>query len=323
MFIYKKTMLRRCAMTGLAAISLWIAGCENAGTGGMTAGAPAASPVLTAVPEVNLVSVFTGGIPEYDGSGREFEVGGEYVKTDYSTHLTLPLGIFKPVNMERYALEGGTAWGPADKLNYLAILPGAGAAEEEGELVRDSASSMAQYKEYRGTVRDIEGTVDVFTFEVKGEAYRAKIRTTPDQQDRLQPVFVSMLGELQYMEKKPPIEPGIFFKLPPNGGDKDRSQIYKEILTALQAIVDHDHDRLKTTMYSEGAAEYLGHFADNIAEYRFTEMSVGRDPAGDRKTAIVYVGYTRMDKEGYIDERSVGIALIRNKQGLFKIADID
>ncbi|WP_379140077.1 hypothetical protein [Paenibacillus sp. sgz500992] len=158
------------------------------------------------------IAVMQADVPEYSGGGRSYIIEGEEVSADFSSHRTLPLGVLMPETMKRFEAGGVTAWGTADEQNFISLF-----AEEAKLSLTNSDAGLLRYKEYMGNCRTGNATVDVFSVEAKGKRYIAEIHTMAEQREHLLPVFVNILKDLQYMEKKTPIVPGVFVQIPDVG----------------------------------------------------------------------------------------------------------
>ncbi|ASA21789.1 hypothetical protein B9T62_14020 [Paenibacillus donghaensis] len=287
--------------------------------------APTASPTpAPAEPAAKSVSLFQSEVPVYDGMGISYVVNDEQLDTEFKVHQTLPLAVFMPVTMERFEREQGTAWGTADKQNYLILYAASDkSADQPTEL--GSNPVLAKYKEYIGSYSVAGRTVELFAFKAQGKDYTAEISTTPDQQETLFPVFRDMLSYVQYMEKLPPLKAGITAKTPDVGNSSENKQILQELMKCLGAIVAKDKQQFNETMYSDRVAEGLAYHIDNNAIYRFTRITFNEsvDSATNKKRVSFNVEFERMTEEGYFSEQSLGIPLLKNKQGVWKIADMD
>lgn len=271
-------------------------------------------------------SLFQAGIPEYDGSGRGYIVGEEQIQSELSAHQTLPLALFLPVTMSRYNINGNTAWGSADKKNYITLI----AADDKEDsaagkrTMTGQAEALLIYKEYMGNRKDGEETVEVFMLTAKGLDYRAEIHLLPQDQDELLPLFIDMLRQIQYMEKKEPLTGGVFVQEPDTGNSMERKQMLREAMNCLEAIAAKNVEQFKGTLYyPEANGELQRLFIDNKSTYRFTEMTFEGIPAEGTQRANFNVNYTMMTDEGYQSERGFTISLLRNKQGEWKVANID
>ncbi|MCL6605336.1 MAG: hypothetical protein K6T94_20940 [Paenibacillus sp.] len=287
---------------------------------------PLETPVTTpevkasAAPKAKSISLFVEQIPDFDGSRRGYIVDGHELQTEFLVHKILPLGLFMPETMLRFDLNGETAWGTEDKQNYITIV----SANDTTQLpaITGENPTLSKYKEYMGNYRDGEGTVDVFSFVAKEQSYRALIRTNADQRAYLLPLFRDMMGNLQYLEKKAPLVGGVFVKEPNMEDLKDKKQILTEVMRCLEALVSKDKEKFNSTLYYTGEGDRLQYWIDNKNTFRFNELIYEQQPK-DSKRVMFYVNYEQMTSEGYYSERTVSIPLLRNKQGEWKVADID
>ncbi|NQX48870.1 hypothetical protein HQN87_26470 [Paenibacillus tritici] len=284
----------------------------------------APSPTATAAPAVQSVALLPE-VPEYSGSGRGYELDGVNIQADYSADQTLPLGLFLPETMIRFEQDGRTAWGTADKQNYVTFLKldPATTAAAEGEFVPGTDQRLLKYKEYAGSRVEGSRRVEAFVFTAKKDTYRAEIHIQGDQQDKLLPLFVSMLGGIEYMAKQPPITPGVFLKAPDVGSSAGNKQALQETLDCIAAWAAKDKEKFAATMYSPQLNEALQFLLDNKRVYRFNELTVVGIPIEGAKRAGFYINYTSMTSEGYITDGTYEISLLPNKQGEWKIANID
>lgn len=283
----------------------------------------------TARPADKSVALLKEDVPEYSGGGRLYMIAGEEVSADFSAHRTLPLGVLMPETMKRFETGGGTAWGTADEQNFIALF-----AEETSDDadIKESLNKqnltnwdneLLKYKEYRGNYMDRDTAVDVFSVEAKGKHYIAEIRTLAAQRENLLPVFVNMLQDVQYMEKKPPIVPGVFVQVPDVGSSAEHKQVLQEVMDCLEAMATKNKEQFTATMSSPETAERLHYFIDNTSAYRFYKLTSHGIPVEGEKWAGFQVDYYLMDEEGYIADRAFMIVLLRDKQGVWKIVDID
>ncbi|MHA6528960.1 hypothetical protein [Paenibacillus sp. BAC0078] len=278
-------------------------------------------------PSAQSVSLFAGGVPEYDGSGRAYLTGGTEQQAKYSADQHQPLAMFMPEQMIRFEQNGRTAWGTADKQNWIVFEPLSEESPANTKLDKTdsdgSKAALLQYKEYQGSYTENDGRVDVFLFKAKGQVYHAQIRTTAEQREKLLPLFVDMLREVQYMKKQPPLVAGVFVQEPDVGKGKENKQMLQEVMNCLEAIASQDKQKFIDTMYSPEAGEYLGFFLDHSITYRFNEITYAGIPAEGTQRANFNVVYQSMTDEGYLADRSNTISLLRNKQGEWKVANID
>lgn len=285
------------------------------------------TPEATSLPAAKTVSLIKDEVSEYDGSGRAYMTGGMELKADYSSDRNLPLAVFMPETMLRFEMNGRTAWGTSDKANWISFRKfetndsaPAGAKKPE---IADSTAALLQYKEYQGGYSDGNSRVDVFRIRAKEQVYQAEIRTTTEQREELLPLFIDILREVQYMKKRTPLVAGVFIQEPNVGGSKENRQMLNEAMNCLQAIVAHDKKKFMSTMYSPETGDYLNFFINNSISYRFTEMTYEGIPAEGTQRANFNVSYKFMTDEGYQADQSYTISLLRNKQGEWKVANID
>lgn len=253
--------------------------------------------------------------------------GGTELQAKYSADQHQPLAIFMPEQMIRFEQNGRTSWGTADKQNWIAFVPltaGSSAHTEVNKRDPDgSDAGLLQYKEYQGSYTENAGRVFVFLFAAKEQEYYANIHTTAEQRERLLPLFVDMLREVQYMKKQDPLVAGVFVKEPDVGKSKENKQMLREVMSCLEAIAGHDKQKFMSTMYSPETGEYLGFFLDSRVAYRFSEITYDGIPAEGTQRANFNVVYQYMTDEGYLADGSNTISLLRNKQGEWKVANID
>lgn len=295
-----------------------------------TTAAPSLSPAATEPPVANKSVVLIPAVPDYTESGRGYEIEGMNVQASFSADQTLPLGLFMPETMVRFEQDGRTAWGTPDKQNYITLikLDGADAAAGDGEFEPGNDQQLLKYKEYIGsTVEEskVEGsqTAEAFKFTAKDQAYRAEIHIQDEQRTTLLPVFIDMLRDVEYMKKQPPITPGVFLTAPDVGSDPGKKQALQETIDCLEAWAAGDKEKFAATMYSPQLNEALQFFLDQKNVYHFSELTVRGIPMEGAKRAAFIVSYTRMTSEGYIIDGANEISLLKNKQGEWKIANID
>ncbi|KWX70012.1 hypothetical protein [Paenibacillus jilunlii] len=294
-----------------------------------TTAAPTASPTAESspLPAAKSASLIQGEVPEYDGSGRSYLITGTELQAKYSADQSLPLAVFMPENMRRFEENGRTAWGTSDKENWISFraLNDGDSAKAGGDQpeIAGSDTALQQYKEYQGGYSDGNSRVDVFKIQAKGQVYQAEIRTTAEQRKELLPLFVNVLREVQYMKKQPPLVAGVFVQKPDVGKSKESRQMLKEVMNCLEAIVAHDKEKFLSTMQSPETGDYLLFFIENSTAYRFTELTYEGIAAEGTQRATFNVSYRFMTDEGYQADQSYGIYLLRNKQGEWKVANID
>lgn len=281
-------------------------------------------PTATASPAARSVKL----IPElrdYSESGIEYEVDGVYIHTAFSADQNLPLGVFLPESMVRYEQDGRTAWGTADKRNYITFVkldPAKGAAGKN-ELQPGSDPELLKYKEYAGSKREDDQRIEVFIFKAKKDTYRAEIHMLEQQAEALLPLFISMVSNVESFVKPPPIQPGIFFKAPDVGNNPGNKQALRETLACIEAWSARDKEKFATTMITPMLDDALQFLLDEKNSYRFDELTLAGIPIEGTQRAGFYISFTRMTSEGYITDGTYEISLLKNKQGEWKIANID
>lgn len=285
-----------------------------------------ARPVVTATQQpaarsVSLIPI----VPEYSESGRGYEIDGVSVQASYSADQALPLGVFLPETMIRFEHDGRTAWGTPDKLNYITLIKHDTAANTAGKqgFGPGNDPQLLQYKEYLGRLQDGDTTVETFEFTAMDQIYRAEFHIQQEERAALLPVFVSMLRDVEYMEKKPPITPGVFFSAPDVGNDPGKQQALQETMNCIEAWSAGDKEKFAAAMYSEQLNEGLQFLLDNKNVYHFNELTVRGIPMEGAKRAAFIVNFQRMTSEGFIIDGSYEISLLKNKEGEWKIANID
>lgn len=275
---------------------------------------------VSAAPKAKSISLFVEQIPDYDGSRRGYIVDGNELQTEFLVHKIFPLGLFMPETMLRFDLNGGTAWGTEDKQNYITIV--SATVTTQLPAITGEDPTLSKYKEYMGNYMDGEGRIDVFSFVAKEQSYRALIRTNADERAYLLPLFRDMMGNLQYLEKRAPLAGGVFVKEPNMEDLKDKKQIITEVIRCLEALVSKDKEKFNSTLYYTGEGDRLQYWIDNNNIFRFNELIYEKQPK-DSKRVMFYVNYEQMTSEGYYSEGAFSIPLLLNKQGEWKIADID
>lgn len=284
----------------------------------------APSPSATAAPAAKSVRLIPE-IPDYSESGREYEVDGVNIHTAFSADQSLPLGVFLPESMIRYEQDGRTAWGTADKRNYLTFVklePATNAADDE-KLEPGTDPNLLKYKEYAGSKREGDHRVEAFVFQAKDTAYRAEIHMLEQQTDALLPLFTSMVSCVESFVKPPPIQPGIFFKAPDVGDSPGNKQALRETMACIEAWSARDQEKFAATMLTPKLDNGLQFLLDEKNSYRFDELTLAGIPIEGTKRAGFYISFSRMTSEGYIRDGTYEISLLKNKQGEWKIANID
>ncbi|WNS45037.1 hypothetical protein [Paenibacillus sp. MMS20-IR301] len=292
---------------------------------------PAAAGTASASPAATAAMLPAGSVPlipeveEYSGSGREFEIAGTLVRAGFSADQELPLGLFLPETMIRFGQEGRTAWGTADKLNYITFVHVKGTEAEAAEpsFKPGTDQALLKYKEYLGTSSGPGHPVEAFRFIAMGEEYRAELTVTAAERAAILPVLVQMLSQVEHMEKRTPIVPGVFLQEPDVGEDPGNRQALQETMSCIEAWVAKDKDKFAATMHSLGINEALQFLLDGKNVYRINELTLLGIPIEGTKRAGFTVGYEQMTSEGYITKGTYEISLLRNKQGEWKIANID
>lgn len=290
-------------------------------TAPVTAATP---PTATAAPAAKSVKLIPE-VLEYSESGIDFMVNGEKIPTSFSADQTLPLGVFLPETMVRYEQDGRTAWGTADKRNYVTFVkldPAKGAAGNE-ELQPGTDPDLLKYKEYAGSKLEGDQRVEAFIFKAKNDTYRAEIHMLEQQADMLLPLFISMVSNVESFVKPPPIQPGIFFKAPDVGNSPGNKQALRETLACIEAWSARDQEKFAATMITPMLDDALQFLLDEKNSYRFDELTLAGIPIEGTDRAGFYISFTRMTSEGYVTEGTYEISLLRNKQGEWKIANID
>ncbi|MEK4515818.1 hypothetical protein NSS64_11115 [Paenibacillus sp. FSL H8-0122] len=281
------------------------------------------TPAATAAPAVKSVSLIPE-VREYSGSGRGYELDGVNVQADYSADPALPLGVFLPETMIRFEQDGRTAWGTADKHNYITLIKlSSENGTKGGKFEPGTDPGLLKFKEYEGSRVEGDRRVEAFIFSAYKDTYRAEIHIQDEQRDALLPLFTSMLSGMEYMEKQPPIKPGVFFKVPDVGSSPGNKQALQETLDCIAAWAAGDKEKFAATMYSPLLNDNLQYLLDHKNVYRFHKLTVVGIPVEGAKRAAFYVEFTQMTSEGYITESNNEISLLLNKQGEWKIASID
>ncbi|WP_238651644.1 hypothetical protein [Paenibacillus piscarius] len=284
----------------------------------------AASPTATTAPAAKSVKLIPE-VLEYSESGIDYVLDGVNIPTAFSADQTLPLGVFLPETMIRFELDGRTAWGTADKQSYLTFVK-LGTAEEaagDGQLEPGTDPNLLKYKEYAGSKQEGDQHVEAFVFQAKDTAYRAEIHIQEQQMDALLPLFLSMVSNVESFVKPPPIQSGIFFKAPDVGNSPGNKQALRETMACIEAWSARDQEKFAATMINQNLEDALQFLLDEKNSYRFNELTVVGIPIEGTKRAGFYISFTRMTSEGYIREGTYEISLLRNKQGEWKIANID
>ncbi|WP_341185555.1 hypothetical protein [Paenibacillus sp. FSL H7-0756] len=338
---------KRMSLWGAGCIAVVIAistGCSNAADQGSSgvehtdqpSATPAAAtaiaapatavpaPSATAAPAVKSKSLIPE-VREYTGSGSGYELDGVNVQADYSADKTLPLGVFLPETMIRFEQEGRTAWGTADKHNYITLIKLSSEKDAMGGKFEPGTDpGLLKFKEYDGSRVEGDRRVEAFIFTANKDSYRAEIHIQDEQRDKLLPLFTSMLSGMEYMEKQPPIKPGVFFKVPDVGSSPGNKQALQETLDCIAAWAAKDKEKFAATMYSPLLNDNLQpYLLDNKNVYRFNKLTVVGIPVEGTKRAAFFVEFTQMTSEGYITDSNIEISLLLNKQGEWKIASID
>lgn len=287
--------------------------------------AAAEAVVQTEPPAANKSVSLIPAVPEYTESGRGYEIDGVNVQAAFSADHALPLGVFMPETMIRFEQDGRTAWGTPDKRNYITLdkLEAVDAATGEEEFEPGHDQQLLKYKEYTGSKIEGGQSVEAFTFTAKSQDYRAELHIQAEQRTALLPVFINMLRDVEYLEKKPPIIPGVFLTAPDVGSNPGNKQALQETIDCLEAWAAGDKEKFAATMYSTQVNEALQFFLDNNNVYRFYELTLTGIPVEGTKRAGFGVKYSRMTSEGYIIDGGNEISLLKDKQGEWKIANID
>ncbi|WP_405113566.1 hypothetical protein MHH28_07520 [Paenibacillus sp. FSL K6-1217] len=277
-----------------------------------TATATPAPQSATLIPEVR----------DYSESGIDYVVDGVKIPTAFSADQRLPLGVFLPESMVRYEQEGRTAWGTADKRNYITFVK-LGLAARDENLEPGMDPKLLKYKEYTGSKREGDQRVEVFVFKAKDVTYQAEIHMLEQQADALLPIFISMVSNVESFVKPPPIKPGIFFKAPDVGTSQGNKQALRETMDCIEAWSTRDQEKFAATMITPKLEDALQFLLDEKNSYQFNELTMVGIPIEGTKRAGFYISFTRMTSEGYIRDGTYEISLLKNKQGEWKIANID
>ncbi len=274
---------------------------------------PSSSPEAPAASE----SLFPNGIlPDYDGSGRSFIVDGQDVQTKLLSDSLTPIAAFVPITLEEFEEGKQKAWGTSDHRNSLIFRPGTMTekhAEQEPLLI--------PYKEYAGTVRNKNMSVDYFAFTAHGKPYTAEIRTVAGDRERMHPLFMEMLGNAQYLKKVKLPKPGVYVTRPKLGG-KGTEQMTDAVMDCLNGWSARDRKLFGSAFYSARTAESFDFLFDADVDYRFDSLSYEGQPA-DTKRIDYALAYQAIHSNGYLTKGSSIISLLKNKQGEWKVATID
>lgn len=297
-----------------------------------TAAAESATPLVTAAPPPTATAApapksatLIPEVRDYSESGIDYVLEGVKIPTAFSADQRLPLGVFLPESMVRFEQDGRTAWGTADKRNYIKFVKlgdDKGAARNE-KLEPGTDPKLLKYKEYTGMKREGDQRVEAFVFQAKGTAYRAEIHMLEAESYKLLPLFLSMLSNVEYLEKQPPITPGVFLKAPEVGKSPGNKQALRETMACIEAWSARDKEKFAATMITPQLDEALQFLLDEKNSYRFNELTVVGIPIEGTKRAGFYISFKRMTSEGYIRDEIYEISLLKNKQGEWKIANID
>lgn len=262
-------------------------------------------------------SIFTDGkVPDYDGSGRSYVVDGDDVNAKLLSDSLTPLAVFVPETMVEFKQGNSKAWGTPDQRNYLVFHPGSltvTANEHEPDLL--------PYKEYKGTARDGDSSADYFTFTVHNKLYTAEIRLTRGEGDKWHLLFTQMIGSAQYLEKRQLPEPGMYVTRPTLSGEGQK-QMVDTVMDCLKGWAANDREMFNSSMYSPETADYFGYLFSPDVKYRFNTLTYEGQPKGTKRVDFV-LEYQVIHDNGYLSEGINTISLLENKQGEWKVAQID
>ncbi|MGU3473722.1 hypothetical protein ACLBWT_21560 [Paenibacillus sp. D51F] len=275
--------------------------------------APGPSPDAPAASE----SLFPDGImPDYDGSGRSFMVDGQETQTKLLSDSLTPIAVFVPVALEEFEEGKGKAWGTSDHRNHLLFRSGSMALKTS-----EQDPLWIKYKEYKGTVRDRETSVDYFAFTAHGKPYTAEIRTAIEYRERMLPIFTKMLENAQFLEKKKLPKPGVYVTRPQLSG-KGTEQMTDAVMDFLNGWATGDRKLFSSSLYSPQTAEAFDFLLYADIQYRFDFLSYEGQPADTKRIDYAFT-YQAIHSNGYLTMGSGLISLLKNKQGEWKVATID
>lgn len=262
-------------------------------------------------------SIFTDGkVPDYDGSGRGYIIDGGDVNAKLLSDSLTPIAVFVPETMVEFTLGSSKAWGTPDQRNYLIFHPGSltvHANEQEPDLL--------PYIEYKGTTRDSETSADYFAFTVHGKPYTAEVRLTVGERDKWLLLFTQMVGSAQYLEKRQLPEPGVYVTRPTLSGEGQK-QMIDTILDCLKGWAANDRELFNSSMYSPETADYFSYLFSPDVKYRFNSLTYEGQPKNTKRVDFL-LEYQAIHDNGYLSEGTYLISLLKNKQGEWKVAQID
>ncbi|KWX87287.1 hypothetical protein AMQ83_14005, partial [Paenibacillus riograndensis] len=100
-------------------------------------------------------------------------------------------------------------------------------------------------------------------------------------------------------------------------------QMVQGVLTCVEAIGANGKEKFLGKMHSHEIGEYLLFLVENSKAYRFRELTYEGIAAEGTERATFNVSYQFKTDEGYQADQNYGIYLLRNKQGEWKVANID
>ncbi|MBY9082102.1 hypothetical protein KIH86_16165 [Paenibacillus sp. HN-1] len=276
----------------------------------------APSSVPSALPAASK-SVFSDGkVPDYNGSGRGYTIDGSDVNAKLLSDSLTPIAVFVPETMAEFQMGKSKAWGTPDHRNYVVFHPGGLTVRtEEREPV------LLLYKEYKGTVKDGNTSADYFAFSVHGKPYTAEVRLTLAEREALLPLFTQMVGSAQYLEKRQLPEPGVYVARPKLSGEGQK-QMVDAVMDCLKGWAGNDRKLFNSAMYSPETADYFSYLFSPDVKFRFSSLTYEGQPK-DTKRVDFLLEYQAMHDNGYLSEGIYTISLLKNKQGEWKVAQID
>lgn len=311
--------------TGSSATASPSAAAEKEGQDGVAASETADSPPSPSPVSGTKTLMAQGPVPDYDGSGRQFPLGGngEYVDTELQRDPATSLALFVPETLQAFDSGEGRKWGTADERTLIGFVrPGTGGAGEDSYGKPDQ--EMAAYREYAGSVSGGGVQTDYFRVESTDGMFIAYIQTDAATRQEMRPLLLSMLGETQRLHVDHVPEPGVFVS-PPAASTPDEEQIVSVVMANLKAWDEKDMAAFEQTMYrhknGETGADYFSFLMEPDISYRFNKLSLAG--SADAKGASMELELQVIRPNGYVSDNLYLISLLKDDKGRWGVANID
>ncbi|MFC5401323.1 hypothetical protein [Cohnella soli] len=290
---------------------------------------PSASPTSTADPAApsDTASTDPSGSPQ-TSLFVEVKSGGSIIQSYtfndklenavFRKHTSLPYGVYVPEFMDQREFSEGVEWGYGEPRNSFAIMDGSLIQPEFQQTEPD----LATYKEYVGTDRsDPKMEYDYFSFH--GESHELIIRfayTIEEKAEALK-LFLAMITSLRETHSNEDFKAGVFLTYDESSLDETQKAVLQCAMASMDAIIARDAKSFAKTLESQAIADALSFLIDDGNLYRFEELE--SITALDEKRYNVNVVYKRLSEESFLFNSSYAFTVRKNKDGEWKVANID